>query len=459
MSWAPQPGRQTEALKTRAFELLYGGARFGGKSEVGRAWLLKPFKDAPEESQGQYTALVIRKNLKDLKEWMRKAAMMYTMKGLDARIIGGSSPEVRWPNGAVFYTGHLANEDSWMQYIGWELHRILIEELNQIPQELQYLMLLGSCRSTVDGIDARLMANTNPGGPGHAWIKSRWNIEGKPPYQTVRTVDSDSGLLRVFIPATIDDNPIGRKADPRYEPFLNSLPTDLRLAWREGDWTAFVGQFFDLRDEHLIEPFEIPDVWPLWCGMDYGTTNPTAVGLYTRSSHDDRTIRIAEYYKAGMSAPEYAREIKYWLTEELKPWTGGRLPAITYADPSMWVKVKANEWLPDMSPADSFDFMNMVPANNDRVNGWRNMKSMLAVVDKECKFGYFDGMNPEFEKYMPSQIPNKTNPEDLQKCNIDHIADECRYALIGQGAGDGYKMLDEIAESRAHTVTTMQEVF
>src|SRR3990172_8573819 len=131
------------------------------------------------------------------------------------------------------------------------------------------------------------MANTNPGGIGHVWIKKQWNIQGKPPYQTI--VQETPRGKRVFIPATIDDNPILKQIDPTYEEFLKHLPTDsLRLAWWKGDFTVFSGQYFDLNEKyHAIEPFKIPLEWPIWGALDYGETHNTAFGLYTRDQRND----------------------------------------------------------------------------------------------------------------------------------------------------------------------------
>ena len=40
--WKPHEGAQTIALQQTAFEVLYGGARGGGKTEAGLAWMIEP---------------------------------------------------------------------------------------------------------------------------------------------------------------------------------------------------------------------------------------------------------------------------------------------------------------------------------------------------------------------------------------------------------------------------------
>lgn len=457
--WKPQVGKQTKALKTVCKELLVGGARFGGKSELGRAWLLMPFqtlKDKPD-SLRQYSALIIRKNLKDLKRWLRKAEEFY--RGLGCKVIWGNSPEIRFDNGAIFYCGHLKDENSYLQYMGDELPRILIEELNQLQSEDNYIKLMGSNRSTIEGLDARVMCNTNPGGPGHVWIKKRWNIKGKPPYKITKTIDPISGLERVFIPMKAEDNPIGMEKDPQYVPWLDSLPGKLKQAWRDGDWSVFSGQYFEDFDEeiHGMQSFQIPDTWELWGGLDYGERNPTCFGLYTYDTVNNKKLRIWQYYQSGKSAGQYAEEIMKQLVD-LK-MTGGRLPREVYSDPSMWIKkrVTVDEYGTKQtyvtSPADDFiaGGFNVVPANNDRIAGWRNLNKHLKVDNNEG-FGYFEDYCPGYADNMLAMIHNEKNVEDLKKCGIDHMADETRYGMMGERGS--IKISDFYGDSNKEELTT-----
>jgi len=279
--WAPQPGRQTEALRTKAFELLYGGAKFGGKTQSGKAWLLKPFMDAeegriPREALRTYRALIIRKTSDDLKEWIDKAKDFYRPNGGE---VVGRPAEIRFKCGAIFWTGHLRDANSYTKYLGWNIPRMLLEELELIPSEELYIRLLGACRSPNEWIDPRVFCTCNPGDVGNKWITNRWGIKGSPPYDTVVT-ETPRGK-RVFIPARAEDNPIGMKNDPGYALYLQDLPTLLRKAWWEGDFTAFAGQSFTLSEQiHGIESFDIPYDWPLWAGLDYGEVHPCAFGSY-----------------------------------------------------------------------------------------------------------------------------------------------------------------------------------
>lgn len=441
--WKPQPGKQEMALKRTEKEILYGGARFGGKSDGGRIWLLRPFVDFPD-SVHQYRALILRENAKDLRGWVDKAESHY--RHIGGRVVG-NPPIIKFDNGAKFYIGHLADENSYKHYLGDEFHRMLIEELTLIPTELRYLKILGSCRTNCE-IYPQVFCTTNPGNIGHLWVKKRWKIQGKPPYE-IKTI-RDGNLTRVFIPATFRDNPIGMKNDPGYEDYLNSITDEaLRAAWMDGDWSKFVGQFFDINNHiHGIEAFKVPDAIDLVGSLDYGTTNPTSFGLWFQDKSNNYNYRIGEYYQANKAGSEHARDIVTYC--KTHPMTDGRLPKIIYADPSMWIKVKLDDNLPAKSPADIFieKKLNVTQANNDRINGWRILKELLHYNENKApEMYYFKRFCKNFESLMPMQIHDEKNVEDVKKTEFDHIADETRYYSIMMRPSVSIKEMYESLES------------
>ncbi len=458
--WQPHPGKQTTALQRTEKEILLGGARFGGKSDTGRIWLLRPFKDYPN-SVHLYRALVIRENSKDLRGWVDKAMGYY--EPLGARAVG-NPPIIKFKNGAKFYVGHLADENSYKHYLSDEFQRVLFEELTLVPKEISYLMVLGSCRTTCE-IAPQILCTTNPGNAGHVWVSKRWDIpKGKPPYP-IKTVKLGKLTEGVFIPMNYKDNPTGMKNDPFYEDYLNNLPEPLRSAWRDGDWSVFAGMYFTelSQADHGIEPFEIPKHWDLVGGLDYGETAPTSFGLYTVDTTNNWIIRIGEYYKPGRAASESARNIIQFCKDN--PWTGGRLPSHTYADPSMEVKRRIDEVI-QKSPEDIFNEYGLYLklANNDRIGGWRVCKEALhetrrlqgefinpeeIPISSKLGFKYFLGENPTFEELIPAQLHDKNKVEDVLKCDIDHIADEWRYLMIMlRGKGVSVKEFQAAIEER-----------
>src|ERR1700691_1076126 len=164
MIYKPNPGQQTFALQQpySIKEILYGGARGGGKTFAGQIWLTE-YLDHP-----RFQGLVIRRNSDDLVDWIERARHMY--RGLGVQIVG--NPVIlRFPSGAILRTGHLADDSSYSKYIGHEYQKILIEELTQIPNKERYVKLVSSCRTTIPELKPQVFATTNPGGVGHLWCK------------------------------------------------------------------------------------------------------------------------------------------------------------------------------------------------------------------------------------------------------------------------------------------------
>lgn len=293
--WNPQP-KQEIALSSKVFELLYGGARGGGKTDAGIVWMIKPYLI----SNPMYRGLVIRANATDLDDWTDRAGRIYTSLGAIAR---GTPTTFEFPSGAKIKTGHLKDENAYTKYQGHEYQRMLIEELTQIPTEERYLKLLASCRSTVEGIDARIFCTANPGGVGHSWTKKRFIDPSKP---MIKFKDAITGRYRMFIPATIDDNPILMKADPDYVKFLDGLPPDLMEAWRKGNWDlsnikgAYYAEEIALAEsENRICPLEtnpyalVDVVWDL--GMGGKADDQTAIFKY----NDGRMIKIIDSFSTA----------------------------------------------------------------------------------------------------------------------------------------------------------------
>lgn len=420
-NWSPHDGPQTEILQRSEFELLFGGARGGGKTESGFAWLCEPeYYEHP-----LYKALVIRKNADDLSDWIARARVFY--RGLGE--ITGNPPVIKWKTGGFARTGHLKDKDAYNKYLGHEYHKILIEEITQIPTLDDYLKLISTARSTVPGLKPQIMATTNPGGVGHAWVKKRW----VKPAKNVTVYDPISGRSRIYIPSRVEDNPTLMENDPSYVLYLDSLPERLRKAWREGDWDAFEGQFFEdfNQEESEVEPFDIPEEWPLYGSIDPGWSSPCSFGLRTKD-FEGNIYRILTYYVAGASPQEHAKEIKSIIDN--CPYTNGRMPKIIVAGHDAWAKKDRFSIVShEVTFADVFrqHGLFLQRANTDRHNGWWAMKQLMR--DKQYKL--FKGMNNSGIDELVNAEGDEKDPEDIKgKGNdpnvSDHWLDEDRYGIM-----------------------------
>ncbi len=108
-------------------------------------------------------------------------------------------------------------------------------------------------------------------------------------------------------------------------------------------------------------------------------------------------------------------------------------------DPSMWIR-NPMSWKSETSAVYSDKHIaqaltdsgvyNLNPANNNRINGWRNMaqlmhfsedtKPHLYIIDKTC---------PNLERTLPVLVRDEKHPEDIDTTQEDHAADAARYSL------------------------------
>jgi hypothetical protein len=286
--WKPT-NKQTEALVRPEYEILFGGSRGGGKTDAGQAWLLYDI------GHPKYRSLVIRKNANDLNDWISRAKLMY--KPTNADFVKG---EIRFPSGATIILGHLKDENAYEKYQGHEYHKMLIEELTQIPTEESYLKLISSCRSTIPELIPQIFSTTNPGGRGHKWVKKRFRLEGNTS-KIIVTTDEITGRTRVFVPARVDDNPYIMKNDPGYVNFLNGLPDGLRQAWREGSWQEveikgayYAAMYTQAKKEGRIGVFPYDPSLPVYTVWDLGVGKNLSIGFYQRTTD---WIRMIDYWE------------------------------------------------------------------------------------------------------------------------------------------------------------------
>lgn len=314
LEWKPNEGPQFAFLEAVASgeydEVLYGGARGGGKTDAGIMSLLYD-KDHP-----LYRALVIRRNADDLRDWTDRAERWYLGQGFTR---GGTPPEFVHKGGAKIRTGHLKDDNAYSKYQGHEYHKQLIEELTQIPREENYLKLKSSCRSTIPELRPCTIANCNPDGPGFAWVRKRFNINGVP-NQPVITVDPITGLKRIFIPSRLADNPHLAK-DPTYKSFLDGLPDGLREAWRDGSWedpiiqgAYYTAEINQARREGRIKLVAHDPTLKVHTIWDLGIDDSMSIGFVQRISTETRFI---DYYQnEGFGLDHYAAKIREFGVEK-----------------------------------------------------------------------------------------------------------------------------------------------
>jgi hypothetical protein len=350
--WSPYPGPQSVALSRLEKEILFGGSRGGGKSELGIIWMAIPA--IAKDGNGRwkhpyYRGLTVRRHADDLSSWVDRANQIYARMGAK---MTGRPPYWRFPSGAVIRTGHLRDSEAYTKYQGHEYERMLIEELQLIPTEDLYEKLISSARSKRPELPAQIFSTANPGSVGHQWVRSRFvkvfGQDGKLIVPGTPFKDPKNGHWRIYIPATIDSNPALFENDPGYVAYLEGLPHALKMAWRYGDWDSFVGQFLPefrpngpmagdpLWANHVITP-DMVDLKPWYHRFgsgDWGYDHPSAFHWYAQEPNG--TVHVTrELYVRQLGPVELGVRIAKESAADLSVQ-----PHLTIAlDPSAWRRV------------------------------------------------------------------------------------------------------------------------
>ncbi len=426
--WAPQPGPQTAYLACPIFEVCYGGARGGGKTDGALGDWAKHAQEFGEHASGVF----FRRELVQLDDVIGRSKVLFTPLG--ARYQDQKKTWI-FPNGAVLRFRPLERDGDAEKYQGHSYTRVYIEELTNYPDPGPVMKLKATLRSGV-GVPVGFRATCNPGGPGHHWVKARYIDPAPGGYEVLADED---GLERVFIPAKLQDNSLLLDNDPTYVSRLKQAGSEaLVRAWLNGDWDVIEGAYFDCwrADQHVIEPFAIPDWWTRFRSLDWGSAAPFSVGWWAvsdgtqvngRSYPPGAMIRYREWYGAKkpnvglkMTAEQVARGI-------VQRTPKGEKIMYTVADTSVF------DW--DGGPSigermHGAGLKRLRKSDKRREPGWDQMRQRLLGADRPMLYVF--KTCTDFIRTIPALQHDEIKVEDVDTNGEDHVADETRYACMSR---------------------------
>ena len=429
----PNPGPQTQYLASSEREVLYGGAAGGGKSY---ATLADPLRDL---NNPDFSGLLVRHTTEELRELIQKSQDLYP-KAIPG--IKWSERKSQWttPRGGRLWMSYLDKDTDVMRYQGQAFNYVAFDELTQWQSPYGWNYMRSRLRSSSKELGLYMRATTNPGGPGHSWVKKMF-IDPAPSNTPFWATDIETGetltypkghskegeplFKRRFIPASLFDNPhLAESGD--YEAMLLSLPEHQKKQLLEGNWDVNEGAAFPEfnRNIHVVEPFDIPDSWTKFRACDYGYGSFTGV-VWLAVTPSEQLIVYRELYCSKVTATDLADMI---LEAEARDGT------IRYGvlDSSLWhnrgdtgpslaeqMNMKGCRW----RPSDR--------SKGSRISGKNELHRRLQVDEytEEPRLVFFSNCTNVIAQ-LPSIPLDKRNPEDVDTNAEDHLYDALRYGIM-----------------------------
>jgi predicted phage terminase large subunit-like protein len=258
-------------------DVFFGGAAGPGKSVALLAGALQ-YVDEPD-----YAALIVRRNYMELTQ--ADGLIDVSHEWLDGTDATWNENLKRWsfpPHGNTLQFGHMDNAMDKRRYKGAQYQFIGIDEVTDFEERDAMFLFSRLRRKMGSKIPLRFRSASNPGGVGHDWVKRRY-------------VDA-VGAERLFIPATMSDNPHLDVAS--YLKSLANLDPVTRERLIKGDWLVTDGgSLFDRswwKTFFRVPPVEVVGRVRGWdlaatCGDDSKETagvlmSRTTKGLYVIES-------------------------------------------------------------------------------------------------------------------------------------------------------------------------------
>jgi hypothetical protein len=458
--WMPLPGSQYVFLECPVFEALYEGTRGPGKTLT----LIMDFaKDVGKGYGTGWRGVLFRRSYGDLDDVVRKIEEWFRPLFPGFRFLKSKADySAVWPSGERLLLRHMRDENDYGEYHGHEYPWIGWEELTQWENPRAFNLMMSCCRPTRPGIPCRVRSTTNPYGPGHNWVKRRYQL----PQMRGKIIRKPGELPRVAIHGTLSENFLLLHSAPTYatqirEAALNPAQAE---AWLHGSWDVTAGgmidDIWDLK-YHVLPPVPlkaIPRGWTITRAYDHGQSSPFACGWFLESNGEPIEIEgrlignvrgdiilWMEWYGTTGNDNEgvrlSARKIAQGISDREEDWgvrkhTWSRVKPGP-ADTEIFNKQSDRDGL---SPADDMEDEGILWERADksagsRKRGWVMLRTKLEAAIPEPdgtrdKPGFFVCANCYWWlEYCPPMPRDEKDMDEVPPTYEDHLADMTRYRL------------------------------
>lgn len=298
----------------------------------------------------------------------------------------------------VFYIYGGKDESSYMLIQGITLAGVLLDEVALMTRSFVE-QALARCLSHKN---RRYWFNCNPDNPNH-WFYEEWILQP----------EKHKALHLHFLMA---DNPI--LDEETIQEAENTWSGVFYQRYVLGQWVKAEGLVYPMfNQEFHVVPTEPRPYSEYQVSMDYGTMNPTSMGLWGKA--DGIWYRIKEYYHSGRDTHQQKTDAEYY--DELEKLLGDIKPRRIIIDPSaasfITLVLRKNKYT-------------VVHADNAVLDGIRYTATALSKgkvkINDCCKAAI-----KEFGLYSWDQKSNEDKPIKEN----DHCMDDIRYFVKLNGLG------------------------
>lgn len=421
--WSPQPGPQTAIVNCDVIDVLGGGARGGGKTDV----LLGDISIKANMYGSKFRALFLRRTLTEMGEVHRRAQEIYPKLGA---VWMESKETWTFPNGATCRMTYIEDDRDAERYMGHSVTYIAVDECGNFPSPEPLDKLFGALRSP-EGIPVYRRMTCNPGGVGHSWIMDRyikhgpWKIRS---WQPQPRLAPNVWVQSVFIPAKLEDNKILTQNDPMYDARLAMVgDASLYRAWRDGDWTVLSGVYFDnFREEDVVfDPPELKPWWPRYLSGDWGFSSWSA--FHWGAWDGERLWIYRELSERALDPSALAERL-------VEANAGDKIERFFFSHDAFSKRTSERSMAQEI--ADTFERRGAPipapePADNARVGGWQLMyqgfRQKNLIISPSCN---------RLITTIPTLVRDPKRMEDVLKGRDDHWADSLRYLVASRLRAD-----------------------
>jgi len=468
--WAPQPGSQEEFMRCPAEEVCYEGTRGPGKTDA----LLMDFGQHVGQGWGsEWRGILFRQTFPQLTDVIIKSQKWFPQIWPGAKY-NGSDHQWTWPTGETLTFSYGLREKDYWNYHGKSWPWMAFEELTTWPDPAFFLKMFSCVRSSVAGMPRKIRTTTNPYGPGHNWVKMRYELPVAPGElygPLIEELDEDGEPMpeRIAIHGHLDENRILLTADPKYKGKIRAAAKGnkaLLAAWMHGSWDIVAGGMFDdvwNPQKHVVPNFKVPSSWTIYRSFDWGSSAPFSVGWWAQSDGTDLTFpdgrccstvngdlfRISEWYGRDC---EHNKGVKVSIHEIAKGIIERELLMDIYgrckpgpADAAIFKRENGTCYADELMKPMLVDgkrrriyFVSSNSAPGTRKMGWGLMRERFMAVNpivghsgpREFPGLFVCAGCTQFRRTVPV-LPRKENDlDDVDSATEDHIADEARYTVV-----------------------------